>query len=64
MQKNFSYFDGASAVRVGGCDEICKFLDTIEGKLFAKSYDFRNPRVQLGADTAAYLSAIRQHDVA
>ena len=31
---------------------IVKFLKTIDGKLFADSYDFRNPRVQIGKDMA------------
>ena len=27
-----------------------EFFKTIDGKLFAESYDFRNPRVQIGQD--------------
>ncbi len=44
-QENFSYFDIASPVRIDSYAEICAFLDSIEGQLFAESYDFRNPRV-------------------
>ena len=31
---------------------ISEFLKTIEGKLFADSYDFRSPCVQIGQDMA------------
>ena len=49
---NFTYFDGAFDHRVDTYDEIKEFLGTIHGKLFAKSYDFINPRVQFGNDMA------------
>lgn len=49
---SFSYFDAVVDKRVDDYTTIVKFLDSIEGKLFADSYDFRNPRVQLGQDMA------------
>jgi hypothetical protein len=49
---SFTYFDGANPDRVEGYDSIIAFLDTIEGKLFAKHYDFCCPRVQFGTDMA------------
>lgn len=51
-KKNFSYFDGANPHRVDDYNTITAFLDTIEGKLYAKHYDFCHPRVQFGKDTA------------
>lgn len=51
-EKSFSYFDSVSLHRVDDHKSICAFLDTIEGKLHADSYDFCCPRVQFGADTA------------
>lgn len=47
---NFSYFDAVVSERIDSHDEIEKVLATIEGKLFADSYDFRNPRVQFSND--------------
>ena len=38
--------------RVDNHATIVEFLNTIKGKLFADSYDFRNARVQLGQDMA------------
>jgi len=51
-KRSFSYFDSVSAERVDDHATIARFLETIEGKLFADSYDFRNPRVQFGQDMA------------
>ena len=51
-KRSFSYFDAVVDKRVDDYAAIAKFLDSIEGKLFADSYDFRNPRVQLGQDMA------------
>lgn len=47
---NFSYFDAVVTERIDIHKEIEKVLATIEGKLFADSYDFRNPRVQFSDD--------------
>lgn len=49
---SFSYFDAVVTERVDSHATITEFLKTIEGKLFADSYDFRNARVQLGQDMA------------
>lgn len=52
-EKNFSYFDGAFDHRVDTHDEISAFVKSVvDGKLFAKSYDFYCPRVQFGQDMA------------
>lgn len=49
-RNNFSYFDAVVTERIDSHSEIEKLLATIEGKLFADSYDFRNPRVQFSDD--------------
>ena len=49
---NFTYFDAVVTERVDDHATIAKFLETIKGKLFADSYDFRSPRVQIGQDMA------------
>lgn len=49
---SFSYFDAVVTKRVDNHATIAEFLKTIEGKLFADSYDFSNPRVQFGQDMA------------
>lgn len=51
-KRSFSYFDGVVSERIDDHATISAFLKTIEGKLFAESYDFRNPRVQIGQDMA------------
>lgn len=52
-KKNFSYFDGVFDHRVDTHEEITKFVTTVvDNKLYAKSYDFCNPRVQFGEDMA------------
>lgn len=51
-KRNFTYFDAANSHRVDDHDTICGFLDKVDGKLFADSYDFRCPRVQFGKDMA------------
>ena len=48
----FPYFDAVVTKRVDNHATIAEFLKTIEGKLFADSYDFSNPRVQFGQDMA------------
>lgn len=47
---SFSYFDAVVTERIDSHAEIEKVLAAIEGKLFAASYDFRNPRVQFSDD--------------
>lgn len=49
---SFTYFDGVVTERIEDHATIAEFLKTIDGKLFADSYDFRNPRVQIGQDMA------------
>lgn len=51
-KRNFTYFDAVVAERVDNHATIAEFLKTIEGKLFADSYDFRSPRVQIEQDMA------------
>ncbi len=51
-RRSFTYFDAVVTERVDDHATIAEFLKTIDGKLFADSYDFRNPRVQFGQDMA------------
>lgn len=51
-ENNFSYFDSVGLHRIDDHKAICNYLDTIEGKLHANSYDFCCPRVQFGQDMA------------
>ncbi|MCM1300700.1 MAG: nuclear transport factor 2 family protein [Alistipes senegalensis] len=51
-KRSFTYFDSVGAERVDDHATIAQFLKTIEGKLFADDYEFRNPRVQIGKDMA------------
>ncbi|AAU38006.1 nuclear transport factor 2 family protein [[Mannheimia] succiniciproducens] len=51
-KQNFSYFDIVHPERIDSYDNISAFLDSIEGKLFADSYEFKMPRVQLSQDMA------------
>ena len=52
-KRSFTYFDAVVTERVDDHATIAEFLETIKGKLFADSYDFRSPRVQIGQDMAA-----------
>lgn len=47
-EQSFTYFDGVNEHRVEDHATIAKFLQTIDGKLHADSYDFQRPRVQFG----------------
>lgn len=47
---NFSYFDSVITERIDSYEDIKKVLATIDGKLFADSYDFCTPRVQFSDD--------------
>lgn len=51
-RRSFTYFDAVVTERIDSHAAITAFLKTIDGKLFAESYDFRNPRVQIGKDMA------------
>lgn len=52
-EDDFSYFDSVADHRVDTHEEISAFVKSaVDGKLFADSYDFCNPRVQFGGDMA------------
>lgn len=51
-KRSFTYFDGVVTERIDDHATIAAVLKTIDGKLFADSYDFRSPRVQFGTDMA------------
>lgn len=51
-KRSFTYFDAVVTERIDSHATIAEFLKTIDGKLFAERYDFRNPRVQIGQDMA------------
>ncbi len=51
-RRSFTYFDGLVPERVEDHKTIEQTLQAIEGKLFADTYEFRNPRVQAGNDMA------------
>lgn len=51
-RRSFTYFDAVVTERIDDHATIAAFLKTIDGKLFADSYDFRHPRVQIGQDMA------------
>ncbi|RFB88842.1 DUF4440 domain-containing protein [Rhizobium leguminosarum bv. trifolii] len=50
--RSFTYFDAVVTERVDDHETIKKFLDSIRGKLFAESFEFRSPRVQAVKDMA------------
>lgn len=51
-KRSFTYFDGVVTKRIDGHATIVEYLNTIDGELFADSYDFRSPRVKAGKDMA------------
>lgn len=51
-RRSFTYFDSVVTERIDDHATIEEALKTIDGKLFAENYDFRNPRVQIGEDMA------------
>ncbi|WP_416061847.1 nuclear transport factor 2 family protein [Rhodococcus indonesiensis] len=51
-RRSFTYFDGTNTERVENHDTVDKFLDELDGKLHADTYEFRSPRVQFGTDMA------------
>ena len=51
-RESFTYFDGDNPNRVDDHETIDQFLDSLAGKLYADTYDFRDPRVQFGVATA------------
>lgn len=59
--RSFTYFDAVVTERVESHAAIEGFLDALEGKLHADSYDFRSPRVQLGCDMAVLTYQLSAH---
>lgn len=51
-ERSFTYFDAVVTERVDDYETIKEFLKSIDGKLFADSYDFRHPRIQAVKDMA------------
>jgi len=51
-RRSFTYFDAGHTERVEDHDTIDAFLDGLEGKLHADTYELRSPRVQFGTDMA------------
>ncbi|QRQ11553.1 nuclear transport factor 2 family protein [Acinetobacter pittii] len=51
-ERSFTYFDAVVRKRIDDYKSVAEFLKSIEGKLFADSYDFLNPRIQFGQDIA------------
>lgn len=51
-ERSFTYFDAVVTERVDDYETIKAFLKSIDGKLFADSYDFLNPRIQAANDMA------------
>lgn len=51
-KESFTYFDAVKTERVESHSSIVEFLKDLNGKLFAKTYDLKSPRVQVSTDTA------------
>ena len=51
-KKNFTYFDGVVKKRVDDYATILEFIKSIDGKFSTISYNFVDPRVQVGKDMA------------
>lgn len=52
-EQDFSYFDSVAPGRIDSHEEISDFVrGAVDGKLFADSYEFLSPRVQIGSDMA------------
>ncbi|MEE9955399.1 nuclear transport factor 2 family protein [Enterobacter quasihormaechei] len=51
-ERSFTYFDAVVTERVDDYTKIKEFLTSIDGKLFADSYDFLHPRIQAVNDMA------------
>lgn len=51
-KRSFTYFDGVEAKRLEDFASMADLFDRVEGKLSAKSYEIRNPRVQPAIDMA------------
>lgn len=51
-RRSFTYFDALVTERTDDHKTVVEFLKSIDGKVFADSYELRNPRVQAGKDMA------------
>jgi hypothetical protein len=51
-KRSFTYFDGVETKRLEDFASMADLFARVEGKLSAKSYEIRNPRVQPGIDMA------------
>ncbi|WP_331398244.1 nuclear transport factor 2 family protein [Enterobacter quasihormaechei] len=51
-ERSFTYFDAVVTERVDDYEKIKELLKSLDGKLFADSYDFRHPRIQAVKDMA------------
>ncbi|MCR4471796.1 MULTISPECIES: nuclear transport factor 2 family protein [unclassified Burkholderia] len=51
-ERSFTYFDAVVTERVDDYNVINEFLKSIDGKLFADSYELRSPRIQAAKDMA------------
>lgn len=52
-KKNFTYFDANTVLRIDKYEEVADFLNKyVAGRMYADSYEFVSPRVQIGADMA------------
>lgn len=50
-KKNFTYFDANTVLRIDKYEEVADFLNKyVAGRMYADSYEFVSPRVQIGAD--------------
>ena len=51
-RRSFTYFDGVESKRLEDFASTADLFKRVEGKLSAKSFEIRNPRVQPGIDMA------------
>lgn len=51
-KRSFTYFDGVETKRLDDFASMADLFERVEGKLSAKSYEIRSPRVQSGLDMA------------
>lgn len=51
-KRSFTYFDAVETHRLDDFASMADLFDRVEGKLSAKSYEIRSPRVQIGVDMA------------
>lgn len=51
-KRSFTYFDAVQTQRLDDFASMAELFKKVEGKLVAKSYEIRSPRVQVGVDMA------------